>query len=308
MQRICLRTALFAAALWPMAALALAPANVTGLSAHREGGQITVRWEAPAERADEIAAYRVYFGQKSILKSGGDYDDFVTTSGKNTEFLFTSIPPQPQMFFGVLAVNGDGVESGSFVEEVQVDLLVPAGEGLASSSAVAPSPSRREKERSTLGLLRAEASSPTTIHLALSTFVHVPVERAVQAFTVIDGRGNPLQLRRLIIEGDRVTLVSLPQVPGRDYAVRVNSVVTGRPGAGAELPVDPERNMATFAGFNDTSAPSSPVGANVISPPKSGNLFTSGAPVLGIIVISGAAAGWRRMKRKANNALCAALD
>ena len=120
MSRTTLRIALFASAFaWPCIAMASVPANVTGLSAHFGSGQIVVSWTAP-ENADDLSAYRIYYGQKSILDNDGAYDDFKTTSAKNTQFMMVDIPAYPTLFFGVLAVNKSGEESASFVEEIEL--------------------------------------------------------------------------------------------------------------------------------------------------------------------------------------------
>ena len=107
--------------LWSFIALAATPANISGLSATFANGQVTVQWDVP-EGATDIAAYRIYYGQKSILESGGAYDDFATTDGRSSQFAFPTLPPYPQIFIAVTAVDGHGEESSSFTEEVQLDL------------------------------------------------------------------------------------------------------------------------------------------------------------------------------------------
>lgn len=126
MRKNIFRTALLVSfLLWPFSALADTPANVTGLSARFEGGQVTVRWDE-VENAD---TYRVYYGQKSILDNDGAYDDFMTTDGGDTELVLTDLPPYQKIFIAVLAVNADGEESLSFVEEVQLDVVGDAMDG-----------------------------------------------------------------------------------------------------------------------------------------------------------------------------------
>ena len=48
------------------------------------GPDLFVRWNAPQEGAD-VASYRVYLSDESILENGGQYDDFETTDGPTPE-------------------------------------------------------------------------------------------------------------------------------------------------------------------------------------------------------------------------------
>lgn len=301
----------------PTGALAGAPPNVTGLSARFEDGQVTVRWDG----VEDAKTYRVYYGQKSILDNDGEYDDFAAVDD-NTELVIPDLPPYPQIFLAVLAVNADGVESSSFVEEVQLDMTGGEADG-RKMEREAPSPSRKEREATTVGLLSAAAQSPETVQLTFSMNVQVQEDRAAEAFTVIDNAGNPLRLSRIVIEGNIVTLVTETQSPGRKYAVRANDPVTGDAADGRQLPVDQTRNITGFPGYenNDEEVPSAETGttpdarggiadmgapagaASVVSPPRvtsapRSGLYNSGMPVLGVMLASGAIAGWRRIRRR----------
>ena len=317
MRRSILRAVLLTGLLvWPILALADVPPNATGLSAHFANGQVTVHWD-PSGTTDEIGSYQIYYGEKSILSNNGVYDDFVTTTGKNTEFILTDLPPYKQVYVAVLAVNKAGAESASFVEEVQIDLTNGDVDGQKTlvppdNSEQAPSPSRKQREATTVGLVGAEADSQATLQLNFSTPVHIPVDQAPQAFTVIDNMGDVLQLRRIIITGNAVTLLTDPQFPGRPYAIRVDSVVTGEPTPGAALPMDDQRSIATFKGFDGpgataptVGAATAPLAASVISGSPhvaSRGLFRSGAPIVGIMLFSGGIAVWRRSQRRKGSA------
>ncbi len=309
MSRTSFRIALLVTALaWPLSAFGAVPGNVTGLSARHSGGQVSVHWEAPE---NDITAYRIYFGQKSILGNDGAYDDFETTSGKNTDLILSEIPPYPEVFLAVTAVNSGGEESASFIEEVQLT-LGSDGDGAASKSSDqnmvdVPSPSRKQRESNTVGLLSATSQSPTLLQLTFSAPVTVGLEQAVNAFTVLDAVGDGLVLKRIVLEGNTVTLTTAKQVPGRKYVIRVNEVVQGVPSSGNLVPVDSERNIQTFTGFE--GAAGTEIAASVIEPTtvmkapsigrqSSGGLSSSGLPIVGIAMIGGAGAGWRWMKKR----------
>ncbi|MBI2635963.1 hypothetical protein HYW84_01420 [Candidatus Peregrinibacteria bacterium] len=302
----------------PAGALAGAPSNVTGLSARFEDGQVTVRWDG----AENAKTYRVYYGQKSILDNDGEYDDFAAVDGDSTELVISDLPPYPQIFLAVLAVNADDEESRSFVEELQLDMTGGEADG-QKTEREAPAPSRKEREANTVGLLSAVAQSPETVQLTFSMNVQVQEDRAAEAFTALDNAGNPLRLSRIVIEGNIVTLVTETQSPGRKYAVRANDPVTGEAADGRQSPVDQTRNITGFTGYENNdeevppaktdTAPDATSGiadeggpaavASVVPPPRGtsasrSGLYNSGVPVLGVILASGAIAGWRRVRRR----------
>ncbi len=308
MHRPYIRAALLLTALaWPLSVFSAAPGNVTGLSARYAGGQVSVHWEVPESG---IATYRIYYGQKSILGNDGAYDDFETTSGKNTDLILSEVPPYPEIFLAVTAVNGDGQESASFIEEVRLGLDTPDTNGQASKNsdqggAGAPTPSRKQRESSTMGLLSATAQSPTLLQLTFSAFVRVPLEQAVNAFSVLDAAGDTLVLKRIVIAGSEVTLTTAKQEPGRKYVIRANEVIQGIPSPGASVAMDNERNMQTFTGFEGGEG----VGTSVVEPAMginapsggrqpSGGLSSSGLPIVGIAMAGGAGAGWRWMRKR----------
>lgn len=308
MRRLSIRIALAAGMLaWPLAAAALPPGNVTNLSASYANGQISMSWDAPEEN---IETYRVYYSQNSILLNDGAYDDFMMTSGRNTSFIMTEIPAYSDIFLSVLAVNEQGEESPSFMEEVQLNLTVENSDGQTSSQEV-PSPSRREREAVTVGLIHTEATSPTTVQLSFSAPIHIPVSQAIDAFRVMDIHSNALPLYRISITQDVVVLLTAPQIAGRSYALRAGPVVTGKSSDGGSLPMDIGRSVGTFVGFGaETERPGTPTRTPPIasvtprpSNPSSGGLSASGLPLLGIVTVSAAVAGWRKFKRKATDTI-----
>lgn len=141
MDRTAFRLAIFFSALaWPVIASALPPPNVTRLEAQFVDGRVTVSWEAPAE---DIAAYRIYYGQKSILRNGGTYDDFAAVDGVVITFTFPTVPPYPEIFIAIAAVNGEREESSAFVEEVQLSLASEQPRARSAQGNV-PSPSGKK--------------------------------------------------------------------------------------------------------------------------------------------------------------------
>ena len=311
MHRNIFRVALLVSAfVWPLIAFAAAPANVTGLQARFEKGQIAVHWDSAG---DDVAAYRIYVGQKSILDNGGAYDDFSATTGKNMDFIITDIPAYPTIFLSVTAVNGNDEESAAFVEEVELNLTAGDTDGQSSTSADrggnldVPTPARKEREAATVGLIDAVSLSPETVALTFTAPVQIPVEQATGAFSGIDSRGNPFQFRRIVIEGAIVTLTTQPQASAIPYAIRANDVITSISG----LPMDHMRNVATFTGFEGgaglvprttpamaADAIVAPMAASVAPSTAKGWLASSGLPLLGVMMVGGAGTGIRWVRRR----------
>lgn len=104
-------------------AYAAAPGNVSGLYIDQSDTKIVIKW-TPLQ-ADDIAYYRVYLNDRSILESGGDWTDFLRTEGSDPLFVFTESPLATDVIFtSVLAVNTAGEESTYFVEELRIDFSV----------------------------------------------------------------------------------------------------------------------------------------------------------------------------------------
>lgn len=239
MHRSLLRTALIVSALlWPFGAVAASPATVTGLSARLENGQVHVAWQMPEEVAD-ISAFRIYYGQKSILENGGAYDDFVTVGARLTRFILTDFPPYPELFLAITAVNAAGEENASFTEEISISLNEVAADGVLHTRV------------ETLGLLASESTSPTQFVLTFSAPVHVPQDAGAEAIAVVDSEGSPLRILRIVVNGSRVTMETAPQTPGKRYNVQVGQVVQGVTDTGEFLELDVGRSQGAFTGFSD---------------------------------------------------------
>ena len=256
MKRRFLRLALVLGALAaPMTALAEPPPDVTGIWGLFQNGEIRLEWNGV--EADNIDIYRMYYGQQSILENEGAFDDFIATAGKNNSFTITELPPYPRVFLGVIAVNTDGEESESFVEEIELDLSIGDTDGIRREF-TAPSPSRKEREASQQALLSAESRSPTEVVLNFSAPVRIAPEQVGDAFTIIDETGQALRIHSATLQESVAVLTTDGQVPQRRYGVRVTPVVSGQHEGGDVLPLDPGRSIVDFTGYGEVPPPGQP--------------------------------------------------
>lgn len=76
-------------------------------------------------------------------------------------------------------------------------------------------------------LLSAEAVSATGVVLTFSHRVSILQEQAASAIMIDAGSGDMLQMRRFIIEGNTVTVHTVPQQTGKAYRVTLSQAVTG---------------------------------------------------------------------------------
>lgn len=237
MRRLCTQLAVaFTLAVIPLSAHAAAPANVTGIKAVVQGNGVHVTWNAPA--SSDIAYYRIFYSHASILGNQGLYDDFEVTDATDTEHDLANLPPSDTLFVSILAVNAKGEESPGFQEEAKVEMRAQQA---ASSQAAATGGDK-------LRVLTATSLTETGVLLTFSHTVTVPREQASFAFVVRDASGAVLPLKRLIVEGSKVTLITEPQIKNRVYEVRVNAVVTGTDTAGRSLQLDTQQGPTLFSG------------------------------------------------------------
>ena len=230
----------------PMAALAVPPAEVTGVSALYKNNQIEVRWNAPAN-SEDIAFYRVYYSRKSILNNGGYYEDFDTVSGRLTETLIKDFPKGDSLFVSILAVNTQGEESAVFAEEAEVSLTgaTPTSSGLSSARA-ASSSSQTVQEQMLLRLVSIENISGTGLVLTFSRSVSIPPADAVRAITITYGSGDVLGIKRIAVRGSKVTIDTEPQTANQAYTVHA-AYIQGLSQNGL-LELDPASAEMTFRG------------------------------------------------------------
>ena len=127
---------LILALLLPAAVFAQAPGAVSGIEAVvNDDGEIEVSYE-PA--TGDIAYYRIYFSQRSILENGGVYDDFESTDGPETTYVLQNPPEIGAVYVAILAVSADGSESEVFLEEASVVRTLQSDEPLEVSVAEVP--------------------------------------------------------------------------------------------------------------------------------------------------------------------------
>ncbi len=256
MRRLARIIAMGLGVLVPLLAHALPPPAVTGLSAEYADGQVHVHWNA-AE--GDVSFYRVYYARRSILQSGGQYDDFETVGGSLTNYILKNPPAGDALFVSVLAVNAALEESDYFTEEVKVDLATGDAVGTTDPS-VAPtqSPYRREREANTIGLVSADQISSTEVALKFSHNVFIDQGRAASAFRIEDSAGKALTLRRLVIQGSTVRITTDPQKRAEQYAVSVSAVVRGESANGPAVTLDDARSTATFTASLGSTIPGPP--------------------------------------------------
>ncbi len=240
----------------PLLAHAVAPQAVTGVSAEYADGQVHVHWNTVGTDA---SFYRVYYARRSILQSGGLYDDFETVGGSLTNYILKNPPAGDALYIAVLAVNAGLEESDYFTEEVKVDLASGDAVGTTDPSIPATqSPYRRERDTNTLGLLSVDQISSTEISLKFNHNVFLDQGRAENAFRIEDSTGKPLILHRLVLQGATVRITTDPQKRDETYSVSVSAVVRGESENGPAVLLDDTRSTATFIaslGSTDIPAP-----------------------------------------------------
>ncbi|MDO8468627.1 MAG: hypothetical protein Q7S29_02610, partial [Candidatus Peribacter sp.] len=245
----------------PLLAHAAAPGSVVGVQAQAQAdGSIMVQW-APV--SGSIAAYRIYFSQKSILENDGYYDDVETAEGTATSHVLRGVPSGfATVYVSVMAVNAQGEESPYFTEEVRVDRMVtqttsPAPVSASSMNTQAPvssysSPAPQASSTATsLHLLSAQALSATRIGLTFSAVPVIEASQAPSAFSIIDAQGLPLQIEQLTIEGKNATVQTIRQAAGTVYQVRLTEPLAGEGG----LPLDRIDRTAFFSGHSTGLTP-----------------------------------------------------
>lgn len=257
--RIALALALI---LWPLSAMAAPPPAVRGVTAALENGKLHVRWQAPSDPS--VVAYRVYWSHVSIIDNGGAYDDFESTTGTQTDFIFPVLPPVSRVSVAVLAVNDRGEESRNFGDEATIDLPATPGQNVGAT-VTAPSTASATQGQ-VFRLLSARMLSRTGALLTFSEQVAVSQAEAATAFQLTDDRGAILPIRTIIVRGPFVTIVTDNLQQGTPYTVTASAVhAIANPAAA----LDPGASSITFAS-DGTASPTTtdeggttPVVANV---------------------------------------------
>lgn len=260
----------------PAVAMAVAPGSVTGIKAEMKDGKVAVSWTAVTDQ--KIASYHIYYSHQSILKNGGQYDDYQTADGDATSATLDRVPPVATLFVSILAANDAGEESAYFAEETSVDIAsvqttsnqptstatIPPAPTLVTDAtdtdpmtiaATSSTPAKVTGEPASLKLLSAESVSATGVLLTFSDTVTVDNAKATKAFIIKTGSGKELTLTRLVITGKTVLLNTLPQERGVVYVVTVGDGITGTDPYGNEVPMDSAQAPMLFTGNKDGTAP-----------------------------------------------------
>jgi len=284
--------------LWlaPAVVFAAAPANITGITATEQSGQIFVTWTAPTN-ANTLTSYRVYVSRQSILQNNGAYDDVEVTSANSTDYTFTKLPTGNQFYVSVIAANAEGEES-TFSEEAFVVLSsLPMVSSGIFVGPVGTTPTQ-------LQLLSAASVSATGVLLTFNAPIVVPREKATEAFRISDASGAQLTLTRLVIDGPTVTIHTFPQTKDHRYRVSIFPVIQGKDSTGAQtLMLDTltsTGDFTTLASLIGTWKPPKPT--KPTKPSHSGDLSETGMGMVAIMMVAGATAGYVRERQK--NAKC----
>lgn len=230
---------------FPLTAFAAAPDNVTGIKASLANGKVTVTWNPVA--GQEIANYRVFYSQASILKEGGLYDDFDYADGTANSYTFPITPSVDTLYVSVLAVNKQGEESPYFAEEASVALRGAVSSAAASSvasvtsSKAASSAAVSTAPSSTLKLLKAEKASSTGVLLTFSDALLPLTGSANTIFSLEYGSGLTLDIAKASVSGSTILLTTKQQATGTTYLLKVIGPVSGMNAAGNMVSLDPQQ-------------------------------------------------------------------
>lgn len=259
-----------------------APSAITEIEVEYTDNQIVVSWQAAPEA--NIASYRVYYSNQSILQNQGEYDDFKETDGLKTFMNFDEFTAGEKKYFSVLAVDDAGIESSGFIKEVSVTVPMNIDEApifqlpnrqnstneLPLVATRSTSSSTSSQTPTTVELLSAQAINPETVQLNFSTYITVEDAAAQGAFTIKDKNGVNLHITKLVIDGLNVQLGTEKQVKNMIYEVQLQEPIMGFL---QNEPLDATARRAFFTGhpngkdassvpISNTTTPTTPVQQN----------------------------------------------
>src|SRR3989344_396513 len=279
---------------WPFSAHAAPPEGVSGIFAANKGGTVHVQWNAPQE-GEDIASYRVYYSQESILQNGGQYDDFETTDGAVIEHDLKDAPHANPLYISVLAVNSAGEESHFFLEEVSVNAemsgnalptntepmepVMPQPNDAAQTDIAPVVPLDTSGQNTSVGLplaqpsigefalLSVRASSATGVTVNFTHPVTIDPALATRAFMIFDAKNNQLPIVRIRMAESTIDLDTYPQEKCRVYSLVIGPAVSGLLPNGQRAELSLEGSKALFQG-HETGIPQQ----DAIVPPDIANL------------------------------------
>jgi len=186
------------------------PATVTDMRVVTTGnGGIAVSW-SPAKDAVQ---YNVYYGRASIIGNNGDYDDFETTVGAETTYIFTESPvSNGTLFVAVLAVSETGDESEGFASEASIEVV-----GAASSSSSVAS-AENTTTSAPLSVKNVTAVSSTGVIVQFSKALKIDGPVGPGTFIVTDTGGVILRIREVsFLDAVTLLLKTESQNPTKKY-------------------------------------------------------------------------------------------
>lgn len=250
------------------------PSNVKSVQATQGGGSVTVMW-SPVPGA---TAYRIYYSHESILENGGNYDDFEHVSSTETIHVFEKAPLEsPEIFFGVLAVNEEGLESEGF--EVEASVAIPASSSspssvamteptvVASSSEDTPTTEQPagempvgESPTSTavpMSITGVEAVSSTGVVVTFSKEVNGGVILNPGFFLITNSGGVVLPIEKVEVRGTQLLLTTAVQKPDDEYAFSLLGAIPASDGTNA-TPSEPRVLFRAQSLGSETTTPPPP--------------------------------------------------
>lgn len=228
-------------------ALAAAPSNATGILVTDNDGSVVVTWDVPTDQS--ITHYEIYYSRKSILENNGAYDDLETTDNVLPFVELKNAPKSGDLYVAVSAVNAQN-EKSNLTEEAHITLSGTSAQSSSTSVAMSipmSSAASSAAAATELQLLSAVPVSGTGILLTFNANVNVPRETAASAFKVTYGSGLTLGLRKLIVDGRSVWLITEPQLPQMSYVITVSSVVVSK--TVPPMPMSMTKNVLGVWGF-----------------------------------------------------------
>ncbi len=284
-----------------MALAAELPMNVKSIAAHVNGDAITVLWS----QLPGAVSYRIYFSHESILKNGGNYDDFQQTPDMQTVYVFKNAPlKSDKIYFGVLAVDKSGNESDGFEVETSIQTSSQSSE---SSVAAMPAGESPTSTAIPMGIESVQAITETGILVTFTKELDAGSIVNSNYFLIMTASGTVLPAGKTTVNGKQVLIVTNLQTPDTEYILRLLSTIPATDGTNA-TPTEPQvrfrsptKNQAPVSGKQYGRNPNLPSSVNLngdrqaskptnSSKPDKSTLPASGIGLLGIAVVSAAGA------------------
>lgn len=257
--------------------MAAAPTVVSDVAASMtSNGGIAVSWSP----VDDAVSYNVYYSRQSILQNGGDYDDFESTLGAETTYVFANAPQASgTLYVAVLAVSASGEESEGFATEASVVI----GSAPVASSSMAISSSAPQMTESSAPTTTTQPMQYQTVQAISNTGVILMFTKDLSAdainagyFVITDTGGTILPITEVLRDGSMTLLLkTAPQAPKKQYILGL--VQNIKAADGTSMTVSTPR--ALFDGYTDqmqsSSVSSDTTGGGYVRNPALGSSSSS---------------------------------